>query len=674
MNHRLLLFLWTCLPLMAAAQAVYDIPLNEGWKFVTADSTAHYADGLPADAQSVSIPHTWNVEPGLEEYAGIAWYQRDLQEINSSHRGQTIRLHFRGVYHSATVWVNGQQVGEHLYAGYTPFSFDITPYLSFQPGADNRLTVRVDNSYSENNLPYRRSFDWANDGGIYRPVSLHVSQGRTIRYVHVTPDINLTDSTAVAHFDIRLHESDIRRTTCRITIRDHVTQRLIHQSLQELRRQTDGTFRCQADCHKVHLWHFDQPHLYTFTVEVLHRQQICDSRTERFGFRRFTVEGNRFSLNGEPVRLQGIEDMPGSHPDYGMAEPPAHMLQTTRTMKRLNCAITRYHWPQDDYRLQLTDSLGILVQEELPWWQQPQTELSPALRESARRQLTELIEAHYNHPSIYAWGVSNEVRNNTAEIKCLAQCVHSADSTRLVLAMGNRIWQNLENDPPLALDLPTWNEYTGTWHGNDRNQLPEHFANIGKVLGNRPLFITEGGLCEPAFTGGDTRRVDEMLFHVNHWKAQPFVCGFIYFCLQDYRTQMGEEGYGKYRIRRHGVTQADLTPKASYNMLRQLCSPLLISEVKPSRSQRDNHTLAGVYAVHPDDHDVSVALTVSQSIPCYVLRGYTIRYTDATGTLRSVSLPHLHPGETYTFVLPEINPQYHFAIYPPQAEFPVIDY
>ena len=36
-----------------------------------------------------------------------------------------------------------------------------------------------------------------------------------------------------------------------------------------------------------------------------------------------------------------------------------------------------YHWPQDDYRLQLTDSLGILVQEELPWWQQPQTELSP---------------------------------------------------------------------------------------------------------------------------------------------------------------------------------------------------------------------------------------------------------------------------------------------------------
>ena len=40
---------------MAAAQAVYNIPLNEGWKFVTADSTAHYADGLPADAQSVSI-------------------------------------------------------------------------------------------------------------------------------------------------------------------------------------------------------------------------------------------------------------------------------------------------------------------------------------------------------------------------------------------------------------------------------------------------------------------------------------------------------------------------------------------------------------------------------------------------------------------------------------------
>ena len=671
--NRLLLFLWTCLPLMAAAQ-VCDIPLGDGWKFIVADSTAYYTDGLPTNARTISIPHTWNVETGLEEYAGPAWYQRELTEITPDHQGQTIRLHFRAVYHSATVWVNGQQVGEHLYAGYTPFSFDITSYLSFQPQAINRLVVRVDNSFSENNLPYRRSFDWANDGGIYRPVSLHLSQKQTIRYVHVTPQVNLTDSTAVAHFAIRLHEPTIRRTTCRILIRESSTGQVIHQSQQKLRCQPDGTFQCQVDCRKVNLWHFDQPHLYTFTVDVLDGQQLCDSRTERFGFRSFTLNGNRFSLNGESVRLQGIEDMPGSHPRYGMAEPPTYMVQTVRAMKRLNCAITRYHWPQDEYRIQLMDSLGILVQEELPWWQQPSVELTPALRESAQRQLTELIEAHYNHPSIYSWGVSNEVYNNMNEISHLAQHVRAHDPTRMVLCMGNHIWQNLENDPPLTLDLPTWNEYTGTWHGKDRNELPAHFSRIEKALNGRPLFITEGGLCEPAFTGGDARRVDEMLFHINHWKAQPFVCGFIYFCLQDYRTQMGEEGYGKYRIRRHGVTQADLTPKASYSILRQICSPLLISEVKPSRSQRDDQTLAGVYAIHNDDHDVSVSLTVSQSIPCYVLRGYTVRYADATGAQRSIPLPDLHPGETYTLVLPQVNPQYHFSIYPPQSEFSVIDY
>lgn len=45
----------------------------------------------------------------------------------------------------------------------------------------------TDNSYSPTNLPYNRSFDWNNDGGIYRDVTLHVSGPMAIRYAHVTP-------------------------------------------------------------------------------------------------------------------------------------------------------------------------------------------------------------------------------------------------------------------------------------------------------------------------------------------------------------------------------------------------------------------------------------------------------------------------------------------------------
>ncbi len=62
--------------------------------------------------------------------------------------------------------------------------------------------------------------------------------------------------------------------------------------------------------------------------------------------------------------------------------------------------------------LNALDSLGILVQEELSWWQQPYKQLTPAQEQLAKETLAEMIEAHYNHPCIYAWAVSNEVQDN----------------------------------------------------------------------------------------------------------------------------------------------------------------------------------------------------------------------------------------------------------------------
>lgn len=108
-------------------------------------------------------------------------------------------------------------------------------------------------------------------------------------------------------------------------------------------------------------------------------------------------------------------------------------------------------------------------------------------------------------------------------------------------------------DPSLVLDLPTWNDYLGSWHGPDQTLLPIQLARLDSAFAGRPLFITEAGLCEPAFTGGDARRVNDMCYHISEWQKQDFICGYIYFCLQDYRTQMGEEGLYKHRIRRHGV-------------------------------------------------------------------------------------------------------------------------
>lgn len=616
---------------------------------------------------NVTVPHTYNTMEGLEDYAGEAVYKRMLP-ITADMKGKTVRLYFGAVHHDAIVYVNGKKVGEHLNKGYTPFSFDITSALHF--GGKNTLEVRTSNAYTDKSLPYKRSFDWSNDGGIYRSVRLHVSGNQAIRYVYVTPQVDLSRSAGRARFDIRLWNERYNTVTGRLTVTNRQSGEIVYdKSIAVKKRKGEKQFTHTIDVNNVQLWDFDHPNLYDFTFTIPGNDELKD----HFGFREFKVAGRSFVLNGEKVRLPGIEDMPGSNPLFGMAEPRSYMEKSVRAMKDLNATITRFHYVPDEQRLTLMDEMGILTQLELPWWQQPWKELTPELRQVARETLEEMIEAHYNHPCIYAWGLSNEVWGNNVEIKQLADYARSLDSSRFFDVCCNNTNKELNDNPSFDLDLPTWNEYTGTWNGKDREALPGHLAKLDSVLKGRPLFITEAGLCEPAFAGGDPRRIDDMLYHIKQWQSFDFVCGYIYFCLQDYRTQMGEEGLGKYRVRRHGVTHCDLTPKASYYVLRQLMSPIDIIEVAPANAKKNDGSLAGQYDVDDQNRNVEICLEVKNTIPSYTLRGYQLKYQDGQGQQQTIVLPDMRPGKKYPMVLKDINAQYAFEVVRPNG-FSVIKY
>lgn len=627
-----------------------DISLNGNWLFA-ADSLADYSRGIPAErAMQVTVPHTWNVMDGLEDYVGRCWYQRDI-DVTPDMRGKCLRLHFAAAYHDAAVYVNGKLVGRHLGAGYTPFSFDISGKVKY--GQKNRLCVSVDNRFSSVNLPFRRKFDWTVDGGLYRNVWLHVSRRPTIRYVHVTPQLNLADSTGTAGFSIRLFEPGVKTILFSLVCREKKTGKIVSNVRQNVRRQADGCFHWTQNFDKVTPWHFDHPFLYAFHVEVMVRNSVSDEASGHFGFRRLEVKGQHLLLNGEPVRLPGIEYMAGSNPLFGSAEPVAYMDSVVTRMKNVNAVITRFHWPQDDELLNLMDERGMLVQEEIPWWQQPDR-LSPELTAVACRQVDEMAEAHYNHPCIVIWALSNEVRSNGEALKPVRREMESRDTTRLINVVCNHTDTQLAQTVTLNYALPTWNEYTGTWNGNDRTVLPAKIDAIKDVLHGRPLLITEVGRCEPAFTGGDTRRIDDMIYHLDEYTRHDYICGYIYFCLNDYRTQVGEEGYGRYRIRRHGVTGTQLEPKPSYTQLQSIASPIDIVKIRSAGN---------------GDRDVAVRLHVRNTIPCYTLRGYYLTYRDEAGQERRCELPVLRPGDDYDIMLDNISPHYHFSVFRPGGYF-----
>ena len=134
--------------------------LTKGWP----------VQGLPAEAHEVTIPHTINVEEGLEEYRGAIWYETHF-EAPQGWQSAKVRLNFGGVYRDMEAWLNGRFVGAHYDSGFAPFILDVTDGLV---AGENRLVLRVDNSFSMRALPIERSFDWADDGGLIRGVSLEV--------------------------------------------------------------------------------------------------------------------------------------------------------------------------------------------------------------------------------------------------------------------------------------------------------------------------------------------------------------------------------------------------------------------------------------------------------------------------------------------------------------------
>jgi len=630
-----------------------NISLNGNWDFAidkdNIGENSNWKNSLPTQAVEVKVPHTFNLMTGLEDYAGKAWYQR-LFDVPVEWKTKSIRLVFEAVYHDATVFVNGVKVAEHKGSGYTQFTANITNALKY--GQINKLVVLTDNTYSELNLPYKRSFDWVNDGGIIRAVKMIVSDMPSIRYAHISPIVNFTDTTGTLKFAVKLNEEKFNQAVFVINATDWKTGELLFQ--KEIKQKKNGTeFVFSVQTGKVKLWDLFQPNLYNIIVEVKNQKTTSDIYKTRIGFREIKQVGQDLMLNRKRVRLPGIEHMPGSHPDYGSAEPTWVMDSVISLFNDLNIKTTRFHWEVDEYYIDKLDENGILLQAEIPWWQQPDL-LTSGLMKVAKQQLTEMIERDFNHPSIFAWGLSNEVgHKGFSDIDTLKAFTKKLDQSRFVNVTENSLGILYEKDYSVAGDILTWNEYTGTWFdfGKDSLLIPK-LKKIEKDLPGRALLITEHGLCEPAFVGGDQKRITTMIFHYNEWAKHPFIMGCIYFCLSDYRTQMGEDGSGRFKTRIHGITDMFLKKKSSYAVYKNLTRPIEILKVKKT-----------------NESTVDIELLNKDALPSFSCEGFIFRYLTRSGEIKNIAIPVMKPGGKKIITCENVADRYDFKIIAPNGVF-----
>ncbi len=182
------------------------------------------------------------------------------------------------------------------------------------------------------------------------------------------------------------------------------------------------------------------------------------------------MRGSQIILNGEPVRLTGTEWMPGSDPEYGMAESKESLEKMLLCLKESNSILTVSTGEEDDMVYDWCDRHGMLVQEEVPFWGADPAVAGEPQWKIFKEQIQEMVSAHQNHPSVFAWGVGNELDGQAEEtiqyIKKAVAYTHRLDSGRLANYVSNSIFRDPALDGTAYGDIMMVNDYIGTWHGD----------------------------------------------------------------------------------------------------------------------------------------------------------------------------------------------------------------
>ena len=368
------------------------------------------------EAFPVPTPSCWETYPGFGLYRGEGRYETRFTGSGN------LRIECKGVSHTAAVWLDGEQIAAH-YNAYTAFQAVVKDV----PAGGHTLAIVADNRFSEQSALHVPN-DYMSYGGISRPVVLEQIGDAFIEYVHVTP----AKIDGVWHVHVRICVHALKSVPALLRVRI-AEKKLVFdaQSLPEGERIFEGDMRFSD----VTAWSPEAPVLYTVTATLERGGVPFDDLIDRFGFREVAVSGKNILLNGAPITIKGVcrhED----HPQYGCALPFAAMAYDLALIRDLGAnSVRTSHYPNDEVFLDLCDELGILVWEEnharglsLEQMQNPNFE------RQALGVTREMVTQHYNHPSIYIWGILNECASDSEYGKFCYQeqfaCIHSIDRSR----------------------------------------------------------------------------------------------------------------------------------------------------------------------------------------------------------------------------------------------------
>jgi len=633
------------------------IRLTKNWEYLKGDlggiweAIRFTKKGSPQDVpiwENVTLPHCVNsydaVDPDVNYYQGPAWYRTNI-EVNNPYGidGRTL-LHFEGAGQKTEVYIYTEKVGEHI-GGYDEWTVDITDaIIRFLANEDADrfqgkipLSIKTDNSRDLEMIPSDLS-DFNLYGGLYRYVNLSYVPQNYLQTLQLKPVLaeNGKKATLEVSGIIKAHQqNDMAK----------VEIKLFDPSGKELNCvkvdvETYGTFNdfTTFDLKKPVLWTPNDPNLYTCKINLTYKD-FQQEITQKTGFRNFTFkEKGPFLLNGERLLLRGThrhED----HAGVGAAMTEDMMRKEMLMMKQMGVNFIRLgHYQQSSIILDLCDSLGILVWEEIPWCRGGLG--GDQYKEQARSMLTNMITQHRNHASVIIWGLGNEndwpgdfsgfdkkkIRGFMKELNDLA---HQLDPSRktairrcdfckdIVDVYSPSIWAGwyrgkfTDYKAVSKKEMETVNHFLHVEWGAS-NHARRHSEDPDKgITGIKSGITADERAGDASLYGGEARVSKDgdwtetyacnlIDWHLKEQEDMDWLTGTAYWPFKDFSTPVRPENPVPY-VNQKGVVERDFTKKEAYYVFQSYWTEKLMARIyshswKNRWGEKDEKKLVKVYS------------------------------------------------------------------------------
>ncbi len=548
--------------------------LDGSWRFVwlgDADWAGLRPEAITCD-RIAAVPGVFDT--ALDNYGkrGTGVYRRTVAASPGA-----LRLKIGGLGLCAKVWWDGTLVGEVR-----------LPYASVDLDFDNptagehTLTIAVDNRFSAGTAPlFKASYDFYGYGGIYRSLMLEALPAQRIERVQVT-----TLDPVAGRVRIRLSTAGVADGAASVAVGFDSQPGQPHDVTV-----SGGAAEWECAVPAAKPWSPDAPHLHAVCV-TLGADQVID----RFGLRRIETEGRQILLNGQPIRLKGV-NRHESHPEFGPVQNTHLMLDDIRLVRTLGGNFIRcVHYQHDPEFYELCDETGTLVWAESLGWGLGEKELLPLepLLVEETRILGRIVA---NHPSVIIAGFLNECASDKASClplyQKLAGTLRETAPNTLVSYASNR----LKKDVCLSVcDVVSLNYYPGwispvSWDQPSSAQVPGYVDDLAKwfdapenkeVFG-KPLITSETGCCgvygvrdRALAQWSEEYQADYLVTSLRASMNNPRFCGVVIWQMFDTRSFVNAgEVRGKFRgFNNAGLLDEYRRPKLAFDEVQKVFKEL----------------------------------------------------------------------------------------------------